>query len=76
MWPMPVIEYLGLKPTYIDGTMLGGSSFIAHLLPAMQALHFGQCKAVLVCYGSVQKSSTFGRKEVVQPAALPGPATL
>jgi acetyl-CoA acetyltransferase len=65
MWPMPVIEYLGLKPTYIDGTMLGGSSFIAHLLPAMQALHFGQCKAVLVCYGSVQKSSTFGRKEVV-----------
>ena len=64
MWPLPVIEYLGLNPRYIDGTMLGGSSFVAHLLPAMQALHFGQCKAVLVCYGSAQKSSTFGRREV------------
>jgi acetyl-CoA acetyltransferase len=65
MWPMPVIEYLGLNPRYIDGTMLGGSSFIAHLLPAMQAIRSGQCKAVLVCYGSSQRTSTFGRKEVV-----------
>ena len=37
MWALPVVEYLGLNPRYIDGTMLGGSSFIAHLLPAMQA---------------------------------------
>ncbi|MBS7779540.1 thiolase [Acidovorax sp. CCYZU-2555] len=65
MWPMPVIEYLGLRPRYIDGTMLGGSSFIAHLLPAMMALQSGQCNAVLVCYGSAQRSATFGRREVV-----------
>jgi len=65
MWAMPVIEYLGIRPRYIDGTMLGGSSFVAHLLPAMQALHFGQCEAVLVCYGSAQRSATFGRREVV-----------
>jgi acetyl-CoA acetyltransferase len=65
MWAMPVIEYLGLNPRYIDGTMIGGSSFIAHLLPAMQAIASGQCSAVLVCYGSAQRTSTFGRKEVV-----------
>lgn len=65
MWAMPVIEYLGLRPSYIDGTMLGGSSFVAHLLPAIQALYFGQCNAVLVCYGSAQRSATFGRREVV-----------
>ena len=65
MWAMPVVEYLGIRPSYIDGTMLGGSSFVAHLLPAMQALHFGQCQAVLVCYGSAQRSATFGRREVV-----------
>ena len=65
MWSMPVIEYLGLNPRYIDGTMIGGSSFIAHLLPAMHAIRSGQCSAVLVCYGSVQRTSTFGRKEVV-----------
>jgi acetyl-CoA acetyltransferase len=66
MWPMPVIEYLGLNPRYIDGTMLGGSSFIAHLLPAMHALQSGQCNAVLVCYGSAQRSGTFSRSEIVR----------
>jgi acetyl-CoA acetyltransferase len=65
MWPLPVIEYLGLNPRHIDGTMLGGSSFIAHLLPAVRALEAGACRAVLVCYGSAQKSSTFGRREIV-----------
>lgn len=65
MWTMPVIEYLGLRPTYVDGTMLGGSSFIAHMLPAMRALEAGQCGAVLVCYGSAQRSAKFGRREIV-----------
>lgn len=65
MWAMPVAEYLGLNPAYIDGTMLGGSSFIAHLLPAMQTIASGQCSAVLVCYGSAQRSAAFGRREIV-----------
>jgi acetyl-CoA acetyltransferase len=64
MWAMPVVEYLGIRPTYVDSTMIGGSSFIAHLLPAMRALESGQCNAVLVCYGSTQRTATFGRKEV------------
>jgi acetyl-CoA acetyltransferase len=65
MWTLPVIEHLGLNPRHIDGTMLGGSSFIAHLLPAMRALQAGQCHNVLVCYGSAQRTAAFGRKEVV-----------
>ena len=63
MWPMPVIEHLGINPNYINGTMVGGSSFIAHLLPSIMALEAGQCKHVLVCYGSAQRSAAFGRKE-------------
>jgi acetyl-CoA acetyltransferase len=66
MWAMPVIEHLGINPRYIDGTMLGGSSFIAHLLPAMQALQSGQCHAVLVCYGSAQRSGAFSRAEIAR----------
>ncbi|BEP65124.1 thiolase (plasmid) [Variovorax sp. V213] len=65
MWALPVVEYLGLNPRYIDGTMLGGSSFIAHLLPAMHAIRSGQCSAVLICYGSAQRSAAFGRREIV-----------
>ena len=66
MWTLPVTEYLGLNPRYVNGTMLGGSSFIAHLLPAMQALQSGQCNAVLVCYGSVQRTAQFGRAEIAK----------
>lgn len=66
MWAMPVIEYLGIRPTFINSTMLGGSSFVAHLLPAMHALQSGQCKAVLVAYGSTQRTATHGRKEIAQ----------
>ncbi|WP_088278732.1 thiolase [Ideonella sp. A 288] len=73
MWPMPVVEYLGLNPTFIDGTMLGGSSFVAHLMPAMLALQAGQCNAVLVCYGSTQRTSTFGRAQVAQARRLMDP---
>jgi acetyl-CoA acetyltransferase len=73
MWVMPVIEHLGLNPRYIDGTMLGGSSFIAHLLPAMQALQSGQCNAVLVCYGSAQRSGSVNRAEIARSRKLLDP---
>lgn len=61
MWALSVIEHLGVRPTFIDSTMIGGSSFIAHIMPAIQALNSGQCKAVLVCYGSTQRTSTLSR---------------
>ncbi|WP_312435895.1 thiolase [Achromobacter sp.] len=64
MWAMPVAEYLGIKPTFIDSTMLGGSSFVAHLAPAVHALMSGECNAVLVCYGSTQRSGTMNRAAV------------
>ncbi|NLY28030.1 MAG: thiolase [Alcaligenaceae bacterium] len=64
MWVMPVIEHLGIRPTFMDSTMIGGSSFVAHLMPAIQALESGQCNAVLVCYGSTQRTSTLNRAEI------------
>lgn len=66
MWVMPVIEYLGIRPSFIDSTMIGGSSYVAHLLPAIHALDSGQCNAVLVCYGSTQRSATFNRAELTR----------
>lgn len=73
MWSMPVAEYLGLRPRYIEASMLGGSSFVSHLLPSVMALASGQCDAVLVCYGSTQKTAVFGRKEGVKARALLDP---
>lgn len=66
MWVMPVVEYLGIRPTFIDSTMIGGASYVAHLLPAIHALNSGQCNAVLVCYGSTQRTATFNRAELTR----------
>jgi len=73
MWALPVAEYLGLRPQFIDSTMLGGSSFIAHLMPAILTLESGQCNAVLVCYGSTQKTGTFSRKAMSEAFRLIDP---
>jgi len=62
-WPLKVIEYLKLRPKFIEGTNIGGSAFVAHVLPSMLALDAGICDAVLVCYGSTQRTSTVNRKE-------------
>src|SRR5262249_17931768 len=66
MWGMPVAEYLGIRPTFLDSTMLGGSSFVAHLMPAMHALASGECNAVLVCYGSTQRTGAVDRAAVTK----------
>jgi acetyl-CoA acetyltransferase len=63
MWPLNVVEYLGIRPKFVEGTNIGGAAFVAHQLPAMLALNAGVCDAVLVCYGSTQRTAAFGRKE-------------
>lgn len=70
MWPLRVMEYLGIKVRFIDGTCLGGCSFISHMMPAALALNAGECDAVLVCYGSNQRTAAFGRKEAGQAQRL------
>ncbi len=54
-------EYLGLSPKIVDGTNLGGSSFMNHLQWAALALDAGLCEVALVCYGSNQRTRVGGR---------------
>lgn len=54
---MTVAEYLGIHPTVLDGTNIGGSSFIAHLVPAILALNAGLCDVACICYGSNQRTA-------------------
>ena len=42
-------EYLGLRPTYSDGTHVGGSSFVSHLLHAAAAIEAGLCSTAGCC---------------------------
>ncbi len=58
--PMSVVslaEYLNLKPRYLDGTNIGGSSFVAHVNHATAAIHAGLCEVALILYGSTAASN-------------------
>ena len=54
--PMVLAEYLRLKPRYFDGTIIGGSAFMAHLAHAQSAIEHGLCEVALIAYGSTQRS--------------------
>ena len=49
-------EYLGISPTFHDGTNFGGAAFEADVAHAALALERGQADVVLIVYGSAQKS--------------------
>jgi acetyl-CoA acetyltransferase len=55
---LTVPEYLGIEPAIVDGTNIGGSSFLEHVISATMALHAGLCKVALICYGSNQRSAS------------------
>ena len=61
MGPMGVVqlaEYLNIKPRHLDGTNIGGSSFVAHVSHAAAAIHAGLCEVALILYGSTAASNS------------------
>src|SRR6266851_4789790 len=54
-------EYLGISPSYIDTTILGGSSFMFHVGHALAAIQLGLCQVAVIAYGSTQRS--IGRRQ-------------
>lgn len=61
MYATGVAEYLGMHPTYLDETNIGGASFEVLVEHAKYAIEAGAAEVVLVTYGSVQLS-TMGRR--------------
>ena len=51
-------EALGITPRYIDGTSVGGCSFIIMAGHAMVALHHGLCDVAVVSHGESGRSGT------------------
>lgn len=54
---MSVAEYLGIRPTYFDGSNVGGASPQLHLLQAAMAIEAGLCEIALIAYGSNQRTA-------------------
>lgn len=50
--PVTLAETLGIEHRFIDGTMVGGSSFEFHVQHAVAALRAGLCETAAITYGS------------------------
>ena len=70
--PTELAHYLGITPTYADGTSVGGCSFMLHVRHAAAAINEGLCNTVLITHGESGKSRVgaggFGRS----PSSLMG----
>ncbi|HTX54231.1 MAG TPA: hypothetical protein VMD08_12515, partial [Candidatus Baltobacteraceae bacterium] len=54
--PESLALYLGITPTWIDATGVGGCSFLMHLRHGMAAIEAGLCRHVLITHGESGRS--------------------
>jgi acetyl-CoA acetyltransferase len=54
--PVTIAEAIGVIPRYIDGTTVGGCSFIIMVGHAMLALHHGLCDVAVIAHGESGRS--------------------
>ena len=54
--PTAIAHYLGITPTWVDGTSVGGCSFMLHVRHAAAAINEGLCRTVLITHGESGRS--------------------
>ena len=72
MMPQQIAHYLGITPKWVDGTGVGGCSFMLHVRHAAAAIHAGYCKTVLITHGESGKSRVNGTPRPPEPQSLNG----
>jgi len=54
--PIEVAEYCGLRPDWVDGTSVGGSSWEFMVEHALAAIQTGQAEVIVLAYGSTARA--------------------
>ncbi len=54
--PVAIAHYHGIAPSWLDGTQVGGCSFMIHVRHAVAAIAAGHCKTVLITHGQSGRS--------------------
>jgi acetyl-CoA acetyltransferase len=54
--PIELGEYLGLRPTWVDGTVTGGSMWVFQLEHAVAAIQAGVAETVLIVYAATARA--------------------
>jgi acetyl-CoA acetyltransferase len=70
--PVELSHYLGLVPTYVDGTAVGGCSFLIHVRHAAAAIKAGLCNVALITHGESGRSRVGAARFGGDPASIPG----
>ncbi|MFI9356205.1 thiolase C-terminal domain-containing protein [Streptomyces lydicus] len=60
--PVEVAEYLGLRPTWVDSTAVGGATWEVMAAHAADAIAAGHADAVLLVYGSTARADLKARR--------------
>jgi acetyl-CoA acetyltransferase len=70
--PVTVAHYLGVTPKWVDGTAVGGCSFMIHVRHAAAAIASGLCETVLITHGESGRSGVGRTRAAVGPSSLQG----
>jgi acetyl-CoA acetyltransferase len=70
--PTTVAHYLGITPKWVDGTAVGGCSFMIHVRHAAAALESGMCNTVLITHGESGRSGVGRTRPASSAASLAG----
>jgi len=70
--PVMLAQYLGITPTWIDGTAVGGCSFMIHVRHAAAAIEAGLAKTILITHGESGRSRIGNPGRPVPPQSLNG----
>jgi len=70
--PVQIAHYLGITPTWVDGTSVGGCSFMIHVRHAAAAIEAGLAKTILVTHGESGRSRVGNPPRSVPPSSLAG----
>jgi acetyl-CoA C-acetyltransferase len=65
--PWSLAEYLGLECSYYDSTDTGGSTYLAHVGHAAEAIAAGKCSIALICMAGRPRSE----RALVRPNVTP-----
>ncbi|MWA01585.1 thiolase [Actinomadura sp. LD22] len=69
-YPVAIAERLGIKARWLDGTAVGGGSFMLHTRHAAAAIAAGHASAVLISHGESGRSRS-GASPMANEAASP-----
>jgi acetyl-CoA acetyltransferase len=70
--PVELAHYIGITPSYADGTNVGGCSFMLHVRHAVGAIRAGLANTVLITHGESGRSRVGSSGWVTSPSSFQG----